>query len=388
MASYRVETPAPDRVSAPEAFAKIVVLSPISIVVPTFRERENIPLVIERVERLAQAEQLTVELIFMDDNSNDGSLEYVRDLGLDWVKFVQRTGERGLSPAVIDGIRLAKYPVVVCMDCDLSHPPERIPQMVLALATGQEFVIGSRYVPGGSTDDDWGFFRWLNSRVATLLARPLTPVRDPMSGFFAFRRDDINRAQELNPVGYKIALELIVKCGFENIAEVPIRFADRIHGESKLTLIEQLKYIKHLRRLYVHKFATAMYLLQFLFVGATGVVVNMVVLTALLALGAPPTVGIAAGIAVSLFTNFLLNRRFTFSYARHGQFLKQFLGFAAASAIGIVVNFATSLLLLRNVLPEGHQSVYIASLCGIAAGMLFNFLGSRYVVFRKRHIRD
>jgi dolichol-phosphate mannosyltransferase len=388
MAQTSAESEADSHVSEMGEIARIVVVSPISIVVPTFRERENIPLLIERIGKLAETDNLTVELIFMDDKSKDGSLELVRELGLDWVRFVERDGERGLSAAVIDGIRLAKYPVVVCMDCDLSHPPERIPQMVLGLSSGQEFVIGSRYVSGGSTDDDWGFFRWLNSRIATVLARPLTSVRDPMSGFFAMRRDDMNRAKELNPVGYKIALELIVKCGFDRVAEVPIHFADRIYGESKLTLIEQLKYIKHLRRLYVHKFASAMYLLQFLTVGATGVVVNMVVLTALLALGVPPTVGIAAGIAVSLFTNFLLNRRFTFSYARHERFLKQFIGFAAASAIGIVVNFLTSFLLLHYALPEGRQSVYIASLCGIAAGMLFNFLGSRYVVFRKQHIRD
>lgn len=388
MAQTSVEPGVASHGSAPGEIARIVVVSPISIVVPTYRERENIPLLIERIGRLAERENLTIELIFMDDKSKDGSLEAVRELGLDWVRLVERDGERGLSAAVIDGIRLAKYPVVVCMDCDLAHPPERIPQMVLALSGGQELVLGSRYVSGGSTDDDWGFFRWLNSRIATALARPLTSVRDPMSGFFVLRREDMNRAKELNPVGYKIALELIVKCGFDRVAEVPIHFADRIYGESKLTLIEQLKYIKHLRRLYVHKFASAMYLLQFLFVGASGVVVNMLVLTALLALGAPPTVGIAAGIAVSLFTNFLLNRRFTFSYARHEHFLKQFVGFAAASAIGIVANFGTSFLLLHSILPEGRLSVYIASLCGIAAGTLFNFLGSRYVVFRKRHIRD
>jgi dolichol-phosphate mannosyltransferase len=103
-------------------------------------------------------------------------------------------------------------------------------------------VIGSRYVPGGSTSDDWGIFRWLNSRVATLLARPLTNVKDPMSGFFALRKSDFEQARDLNPVGYKykIALVLIVKCGFENVGEIPIGFIDRVYGESKLTLKEQL----------------------------------------------------------------------------------------------------------------------------------------------------
>ena len=159
--------------------------------------------------------------------------------------------------------------------------------MVLALSSGQEIVLGSRYVPGGSTDDDWGVLRWLNSRVATLMARPLTAVRDPMSGFFALRKADFDAARDLNPVGYKIALELIVKCGFENVGEVPIAFSDRVYGESKLTFRQQLLYLQHVRRLYLHKFSEAMHLLQFLVVGALGVVVNLAVLTLFQIAGRP-----------------------------------------------------------------------------------------------------
>lgn len=383
MQSDTPETPAP---RTPEQLARVQVITPISIIVPTYKERENIPLVIERVARLRTEHDLDVELLFMDDMSRDGSLEYVQGCGQDWVRLIERTENRGLSPAVIDGFRAAKNPVIVCMDCDLSHPPEVIPQMILALSSGAQFVIGSRYVPGGSTDDDWGFFRWLNSRVATLLARPLTKAQDPMSGFFALRKADFDKAQDLNPIGYKIALELIVKCGFENVAEVPIHFSDRIHGESKLSFKEQLRYIQHLRRLYLHRFSNAMYLLQFLVVGASGVIVNMLVLTALLLLGLPPKGAIAGGIAVSVVTNFLLNRRFTFSYARGGNILKQFMGFVGASVIGMVVNYGVSLYLLERVLEPGRGAVYLASLAGILAGMLFNFLGNRYVVFRKRYI--
>ena len=143
-------------------------------------------------------------------------------------------------------------------------------------------------MPGGSTDDDWGVLRWLNSRVATLMARPLTTVRDPMSGFFALRKADFDAARDLNPVGYKIALELIVKCGFENVGEVPIAFSDRVYGESKLTFRQHLLYLQHVRRLYLHKFSEAMHLLQFLVVGALGVVVNLAVLTLFQIAGARP----------------------------------------------------------------------------------------------------
>lgn len=376
----------PHREATPEAMARIHVSVPLSIVVPTYRERDNISHLIDRIARLKADHDLEIELIFMDDQSRDGSVEAVAASGHDWVRIVERTGARGLGPAVIDGFRLARHPVLVCMDCDLSHPPEKIPQMVLALSSGQQFVIGSRYVPGGSTDDDWGFFRWLNSKVATGLARPLTKARDPMSGFFALRKADFQEAQDLNPIGYKIALELIVKCGFQNVGEVPIHFSDRQHGESKLTLKEQLKYIQHLRRLYLYRFSHAMYLAQFLVVGALGVVVNMAVLTLLLWSGLGGQVAIAGGIVVSVATNFLLNRRFTFSYARKRNPVTQFLGFLAASTIGTVVNYAVSMIMLQSVLPASHSSIYLASLTGIAAGMVFNFLGNRYMVFRKRYV--
>lgn len=369
------------------ALARIVIQTPVSIVVPTYREAENIPHLIERVRRLRETEQIDTELLFLDDRSGDGSVAAVQASGQPWVRIVERQGERGLSAAVIDGFRLARHPVLVCMDCDLSHPPEKIPQMILALSAGQQFALGSRYVPGASTDDDWGIFRWLNSRIATLLARPLTSVRDPMSGFFVLRKADFERAQTLNPVGYKIALELIVKCGFDNVAEIPIHFSDRIYGSSKLTLKEQLRYLQHLRRLYLHKFANAMYLLQFLAVGASGVVVNLVALSVLVWLGLSESLSLAGGIAVSLVSNFLLNRRFTFSYARDANPLLQFAGFLGASLVGMSVNFGVSMYLLHSVLPDVPRSIYLASLAGIASGMLFNFLGNRYIVFRKRFIR-
>jgi len=369
-----------------EDLAHIVINTNASIIVPTYKEVQNIPFMIDRIQRLRETLKVDLELIFMDDDSRDGSVEAVARAGFDWVRIIVRTENRGLSAAVIDGFRAARHPILICMDCDLSHPPEKIPQMILALGSGQQFVIGSRYVPGGSTDDDWGLFRWLNSAVATLLARPLTSARDPMSGFFALRKADFDRAQDLNPVGYKIALELIVKCGFENVGEVPIHFANRAHGESKLTLREQLKYIQHLRRLYIHQFGNAMHFLQFMVVGASGVVVNLGVLTILLWLGLPETVSLAGGILVSLVSNFLLNRRFTFSYARENAILPQFLGFLGASAVGMAVNYAVALTLRTQVLVDVPYGIYIAALTGIVCGMVFNFLGNRYLVFRKRYV--
>lgn len=365
----------------PDRLAEIRVLTPISIVVPTYKERDSLPHLLERIEALRSLHDLTIEVLLMDDQSNDGSVEFVRDGGFEWARMVVRGGPRGLSAAVLDGIRLARHPVVVVMDADLSHPPEKIPDMILALATGQEFVIGSRYVPGGSTDDEWGFFRWLNSRVATLLSRPLTRASDPMAGFFAFRRSEVEKARYFNPIGYKIGLELIVKCGIENVGEVPIRFTDRRFGQSKLTFKEQLRYLQHLRRLYIYKFAYISSAVQFGVVGLSGVVVNLGILSAVVALGVPEAAGVAAGIAVSVVTNFLLNRRFTFGYARSEPIRRQFLGFVMASAAGAGVNYAVTILVS---LRWPGLPIQAAALFGIGAGMVLNYLANQFLIFRRR----
>ncbi len=377
-----------NKVSDSTSLADIRVNTAISIIIPTFREVENIPYILARLDTFRKANDLDIEVLFMDDNSQDGSVEAVNASGFEWARIIVRTSNRGLSNAVIDGFRAASFPVIVCMDCDLSHPPEKIPHMVMGLASGQQMVVGSRYVPGASTDDDWGLLRWLNSIVATLLARPLTSVRDPMSGFFLMLKSDFDQSENLSPIGYKVALELIVKCGFENVGEVPIHFSDRVHGDSKLTIKEQLKYIQHLRRLYIHKFKNTMHVLQFLVVGASGLVVNLTVLTLLLAMSLPEYLALAGGIGVSVITNFLLNRRFTFSYARDGDFLSQFIAFLGASAFGAVVNYSVALFLRNYVLPDTPYALYIAAVTGVLAGVTFNFIGSRYFVFRERFFRE
>lgn len=222
----------------------------VTVVVPTFREAANIPELVERIERTLP----DAEIIIVDDNSNDGTETVVEALGRPMVQLLVRKTERGLSSAVIAGCKLAKAPIIVVMDADLSHPPEAIPAMIAQLEQGGDFVIGSRYVAGGTTDSAWTLFRRLNSLFATVLARPLTRLSDPMSGFFAMRTADFQATRDLNPIGYKIALEMLVKGPFKASREVPIHFADRKRGESKLSLKEQARYIRHLARLYKFKF--------------------------------------------------------------------------------------------------------------------------------------
>jgi dolichol-phosphate mannosyltransferase len=226
----------------------------VTIVVPTYKEAESLPYLIDRVSKLRLDQNLDIEMMIMDDQSDDGSAGLIALRHESWVRFIVRTSDRGLSRAVLDGMRRAQSEFLVCMDADLSHPPEAIPDMISALNNSADLVVGSRYVSGGSTSEDWGFLRWINSQVATLLARPLTDLHDPMSGFFALRRITFESGREFDPVGYKIGLEILVKCSCKRVVEIPIHFENRRFGRSKLTIQQKILYLRHLYRLYVFKY--------------------------------------------------------------------------------------------------------------------------------------
>ena len=356
----------------------------VTVVVPTYREVESLPHLIDRLAKVRAEHDLDIDLLVMDDDSRDGSVEMMAARPERWARLVVRTAQRGLSPSVLDGLRAAEGDVLVCMDADLSHPPEALPAILAKLDEGADFVIGSRYIEGGSTSDDWGFLRWLNSRVATMLARPLTNARDPMAGFFALRRSTFEGGRDFNPVGYKIALELIVKCRCERVVEVPIHFEDRRYGTSKLTLRQQFLYLQHLRRLYVYKHGFWSQLAQFLAVGGLGSLVNLATLTALIRGGIPTRAAVGAAIFTSMCFNFVLNRRFSFAGAQVRPWPRQFVAFVGGSAVGAVINYGTAVWLLARAPRLPPQ---VAALIGIGVATAFNFLASRYLVFRSQHIR-
>lgn len=230
--------------------------SAVSIIIPTYCEAQNLRELVPRIASVLELAKLQGEIVVVDDASPDDTEVVCDRLAASYpVRLLVRRKERGLSSAVLHGLRNARGQILVVMDADLSHPPEDIPRLVQELARPEvDFVIGSRYVPGGGTDEGWGILRWLNSRVATLLARPFTSVRDPMAGFFALRRSTLEVADPLDPIGYKIGLELLVKCRCRVVHEIPISFRNRRHGQSKLTLREQINYLRHLGRLFRHKY--------------------------------------------------------------------------------------------------------------------------------------
>ena len=229
---------------------------PVSIITPTFREAANLRSLAQRVFAALDAAKIEAELLIIDDNSQDGTEEVAGELAKEYpVRLIVRRDQRGLSSAVITGFSHARFDRFLVLDADLQHPPEAIPDMLKRLeADNCDFVIGTRYGAGGEVVQDWPAIRRLVSWTAGLLARPLTPLSDPMAGFFALRRSTWQRAKRLNPIGYKIALELYVKCRCRRPGEIAITFQTRAAGESKLTATQQVRYLRQLVGLYHFRF--------------------------------------------------------------------------------------------------------------------------------------
>lgn len=356
----------------------------VSIVVPTFREADSLPPLLDRIAEIRQA-GMDLEVIIVDDDSNDGTEACIADRNCPWVTLITRKDARGLSSAVLCGLEAARGETLVVMDADLSHPPEAIPDFQRALDAGADFVVGSRYVSGGTTEDGWGVLRWVNSKVATLMARPFTKVRDPMSGYLGFRRHTWSDAVDLDPVGYKIGLELIVKCRCTHVKEVPIHFSTRRHGESKLSLRVQAQYFVHILRLARWKFPGWSSFVPFALVGVTGVGVYVGLLwlfELMLQNVLSEDMRIILAILLTMMWNFIFDRWLAFWYARRDSLLRQLVGFIAVCSIPVVINFFVTRWLIGDqfVTPAAGM---LGALAGSVAGVVFNWFVVRAFVFKR-----
>lgn len=232
-----------------------------SIIIPTYYEANNLS---NLAKRIAQVDfgQRNFEVILVDDNSQDNTPAVVKLLTAQypWLKLMIRHGKkRNLSQSIIDGYHAAQYPILITMDADLSHPPEKIPDMLAILTDPTvDAVIGSRYVPGGSTDKSWPITRVFTSKFAALIAQLFLFIRvkDPLSGFLAIRKQTLLTGGPLTPIGWKIGLEIIIKCHCDTIREIPIHFAQRQQGTSKLTAKISFDYLRHIAHLVWHKMTT------------------------------------------------------------------------------------------------------------------------------------
>jgi len=356
--------------------------------VPTYNERDNLDELVRRISQSCSSCRGGVEIVIVDDNSPDGTGKYAEELSKTHnMKVLHRAGKLGLSSAVIEGFGAASGDILVVMDADLSHPPEKIPEMVSKIESGEaEFALGSRYVKGGSVEN-WPFHRRIISKGATLLARPVTKVKDPMSGFFAFKRSVIEGAS-LDPVGYKIALEVIVKGNVSKVVEVPIHFANRKAGKSKLGGGEMLRYIDHVTRLYEHRrFWLAKYF-KFAIIGGVGALINLAVLWVLVeAFNVYYLWAAVAAFVIADTNNFIWNRLWTFRSKEKLHI--QYPQFLLVSADGLMLNLILLKLLKEEFIPwlglaEDRVSFYILVSQAIAIVLvsLFNFAANSIWTFQ------
>lgn len=222
----------------------------ISIILPTYNEKDNLRNIVKEIFGIVKH---NVEVIVVDDNSPDGTGIIADDLSKKYeIKVVHRPRRLGLTPAIAEGIKIAKGEIIGVIDADMSHPPSLIPQMISLLESdAADIVVGSRYSVGGSVET-WSSFRKSVSLLATFLARLLVDAKDPMSGFF-FMKKSVVKGVNLKSKGYKALLEVLVKGNYSKVVEIPYTFKGRGVGKSKLNVKEYAKYLMDWFKLAAYK---------------------------------------------------------------------------------------------------------------------------------------
>jgi dolichol-phosphate mannosyltransferase len=365
----------------------------LTVIIPTYREEENIGAMVREVSRTLADHGIRGEILVVDDSSPDRTIPLVRDLEKEFpsVRLVVRTADPGLSQSVVEGFREARGGVIQVIDADFSHPVALIPEFFRRIRAGADVVIGSRYMAGGGIGE-WPLSRRVISLGATALGRILFPeITDPVSGFFAVRREVVEGAP-LQPRGYKILMEVLGKGRWMRAVEVPYTFENRKVGASKLRVATILEYAAQVADISVHALSRRegaawrelRKILRFALVGLSGIVVNTGILWALTErAGLYYLYSSAVAIETSIITNFLLNDFWTFggeSGHRMGRRIHRFLSFQVVSLGGLVVNMA--------VLYIGKEifGIYylVANLLGILAAFIWNYLVNRHLTWKVR----
>ncbi|MCX7184940.1 MAG: glycosyltransferase family 39 protein [Nitrosospira sp.] len=348
-----------------------------SVVVPTLNETDNIDPLLTRLFALDLPPD-SFEVIFVDDGSSDGTPDKVRAWeGQANVRLIERREKPDLTASILAGVAVAQGDVIVVMDADLSHPPERLPALVAPVLDGSHDVaVGSRYVPGGSTEG-WPWYRQWLSRVGGWLARPICDVNDATSGFFAFRRD-LAATIAGNARGYKILLELIMAGqGKLRVVEVPICFRDRTQGTSKLSFVHQWTYLQRLMILAggTVSVGTAS---RFAAVGLFGVVVDALLFHWLMSRETGLAVAHVSSFFVAAAVNYSLNSKWSFR-PHHSGYLRwrQFGRFLTVGIFALLLRGGVLALLVYG----WHVPATLAIFPAIAATAAINYLGSAFYVF-------
>ena len=359
------------------------------IVLPTYNERENILALIPVLRETLRAVPYESHILVVDDNSPDGTADAARSLMQEHRNVHLITGEkRGLGAAYIRGMQHALAvlgaDVVVEMDSDFSHDPADLPRLLKTLDSPADFVIGSRYVPGGSIPSSWGWQRRANSRLGNIVARyvaGLYRIHDCTAGFRAIRSSVLRQIDfgTLRVKGYAFQIALLhraVGLGAQ-VAEIPVHFVDRKVGESKLGISDIVEFLVNAWWI---RLWTARTFIKFCIVGATGVGVNLAAFSALLAWGSNPYVASPLAVEVSILWNFLLNNAWTFRYRPKAEHIGvRGLKFNVISLASLAVTFGT-FVTLSKLLPQ--LPLLVDQLAAILPTTAINYFLNSYWTFK------
>ncbi len=357
----------------------------LAVVIPTLDERDNIePIIARLMSALAGIEW---EAIFVDDASGDGTPELVARIAAAdrRIRLIRRFGRRGLSSAVVEGIFASTTPVVAVMDADLQHDERILPELYRAVAREDyDLALGTRYAGGGSIGE-WSETRARISAFASRLSMLLlkTPLSDPMSGFFAVKREAVVRAvPRLSSVGYKILLDLVASSPAPlAIKEIPYRFRNRTAGESKLDGAAVLDYIELLLDKAVGRWIPVK-LLMFGAIGGFGMLVHLAILgSALLVSSVSFAAAQAMAVLGAMTLNFYLNNRFTYREQRlvGRRWFKGLMSFYAVCGLGALANVGVG-----SIFYAQDQQWWVAGLLGALIGSVWNYVATAWLTWTRR----
>jgi dolichol-phosphate mannosyltransferase len=369
----------------PENPPQAAAVAELSVIVPTFNERDNITTLFRRLENALAG--VAFEVIFVDDNSPDGTWNLVRSLARQdsRVRCIRRIGRRGLSGACIEGILASSAPCAAVIDADLQHDETQLPKMLALLQAGEvDLAIGSRYVEGGSADS-FNKQRAGASALATEVAKRVLRVKiaDPMSGFFMIRRDCLEQlAPQLSTQGFKILLDVVATArGNLRIKEIPYSFGSRLHGESKLDSMVALDFLGLVLAKLTNDVVSLRFLL-FAMVGLTGLFVHLAALFVSLEIfDVPFPEAQACGALSAMTSNFILNNFLTYRDQRLKGFaiLRGLLLFYLVCSVGLVANVGVAFSVY-----DQEPIWWLAGAAGALMGVVWNYAMSGLFVWRKR----
>ncbi|MBP2678623.1 MAG: Dolichyl-phosphate beta-D-mannosyltransferase [Deltaproteobacteria bacterium] len=366
----------------------------IVMVIPTYNEKDNIGLLIDRLREVFQRISHEMSILVVDDNSPDGTASVVKEkMGACRNVFLITGKKEGLGSAYIRGMKHAMEEMnadaVMEMDADFSHNPEDVPRLVAALSGGADFVIGSRYVDGGSIPKGWGFMRKLISRGGNIFARYIAGmyrIRDCTAGFRAIRVSLLEKIDlaGLRIQGYAFQIVLLSQAVARNavIREIPVEFVDRTRGESKIGVSDILEFMVNAWWI---RLQNSKVFIRFCIVGLAGVFVNLGAFSLLIHYGMNKYIASPIAIEISIITNFLLNNAWTFSERNvEARFHVKGLKFNLVSFIALGVSYLVFVLLsvlFPKVAPQYHQAI------GIVPATFVNYFFNTYWTFRHTPVK-